>query len=325
MGIVVQFLTYIVTKVLDVIWRHCSRGDPAKVALGCALNRVTARTLNVAAYRQLHKIYKDQENLDNLVNGFLTQKTSIIEGLKTRLKSAGLSFGKNEEERLDEICSIFVETFGQELQKAEKLPHSVQQSQSKGAKSADKIDKMYQWMKEERKEPRTPDIKRLVDSVVQKNAAISQLIATEDEEEFEGSKYRRDIEKAKILLDAGKYESSKKIYEKLLEEFKTDNQIPKLAKFKVRNNLGSCQASLGDLPNAAKNFKEAYQVIEGTSVVACKNMALAHSFEGEPEKGLPFVEAALKLSPDDIGSTNIKAMLLRESGRADEALKLYAK
>ena len=156
-----QILIYIGTKALDVFFLRWWRVNPAKVALRRSINRTTASTQNVAVYHLLHKIYEDQEKLDNLANGFLTQKTSIIEGLKTMLKAEGLSFGKNEEERLDELCSIFVETFCQELQKAEKLPRSVQQSQSKGAESGDKVDKMYQWMKEAREEPTTQDIKGL--------------------------------------------------------------------------------------------------------------------------------------------------------------------
>jgi len=97
-----------------------------------------------------------------------------------------------------------------------------------------------------------------------------------------------------------------------------------MARFKVHNNLGACQAALGDRKSAAINFKLAFDILGKKSVIACKNRALASLFDDKPLEGLPFIDAAISLEPDNNDCINLKAMLLRAGGRLDEAIELYA-
>ncbi len=165
----------------------------------------------------------------------------------------------------------------------------------------------------------------LESSTASLNATISQAkpVVDAQENDVAQSKYKAELESAKSLLDQEEFKASRKIYEKLLMNFESDDTIPQLIRFKAHNNLGACLASIGENKGAVLHFKKAYELIGMSSIIACKNRALASSLEGKPGEGLSYINAAIELNPDDNGCIHIKAMLLREAGKPEEALKLY--
>ncbi len=177
---------------------------------------------------------------------------------------------------------------------------------------------------------RTKKIEKIVEALeanamatTKPTTVSTKPIIDAEEDEASQSKYKSELDAAKKLLDGEEFKACRKIYEKLLKEFNSDQTVAKLIRFKVHNNLGACLAGMGEGDEAAFHFKKAYELIGKTSVIACKNRAVASSLEGKPAEGLSFINAAIELSPDDNGAINIKAMLLRESGQIEEALKLY--
>ncbi len=147
--------------------------------------------------------------------------------------------------------------------------------------------------------------------------------STTEEAELIKSKYWKDIQTAKTLLDSDKQETAQRMYKELLKKLKKDRKAPLIVRYKVHNNLGSCCMTLGDDQNAAKYFKIAFKMAKPKSELAYRNRALASLLEKKPKEGLPYIQSALKINPDSIDNINIKAALLKALGRIDEALAIY--
>jgi hypothetical protein len=163
-------------------------------------------------------------------------------------------------------------------------------------------------------------------SETKENIIITEAVAlsiTSGETELTNFRFKNKIDEAKALLDNGKSETAKKIYENLLLEFKNDPTTPLLARFKVHNNIAICYLNLGEEPEAIIHFKIAYDVMPVKSEIACRNRALASLLENLPLEGLPFIDQALKINPGSIENMNIKVKLLSAAGKPEEALKLY--
>ena len=147
----------------------------------------------------------------------------------------------------------------------------------------------------------------------------SEILAIGKNEE---GKYKKDIEKAKVLLDSEKFDSAMHIYEKILPKIERDHKVMNSLKFKVHTNIANCQYVLGNDSAAINNYKIAFGLIDVKSDVAYKNRALASLLEDKPLEAILFIDEAIKLKRS-IENLNFKATLLREAGLYDEMLKLY--
>ena len=163
-------------------------------------------------------------------------------------------------------------------------------------------------------------------SATKENIPVTETVAlsvTSNEAELSNYRFIDKINEAKTLIDNGKSETAKKIYDNLLLEFEKDGAAPLLARFKVHNNIAICYLNLGDEENAIIHFKIAYEVMPVKSEIACRNRALASLLENQPLKGITFIDEALKMNSSSIENINMKARLLNASNKPEEALKLY--
>lgn len=163
-------------------------------------------------------------------------------------------------------------------------------------------------------------------SETKENIIVTEAVAlsiTPEETELTHYRFKNKIDEAKALLDNGKFETAKKIYENLLLEFENDSSTPLLARFKVHNNIAVCYLNLGDKSNAIIHFKIGYDVMPVKSEIACRNRALASLLENQPLEGIPFIDQAIKINPSSIENVNMKVNLLNAAGKPEEALKLY--
>jgi tetratricopeptide (TPR) repeat protein len=163
-------------------------------------------------------------------------------------------------------------------------------------------------------------------SETKENIITTEAVAlsiTPEETELTNYRFKNKIDEAKALLDDGKSETAKKIYENLLLEFGNDPNTPLLARFKVHNNIAICFLNTGDEPSAIIHFKIAYDVMPAKSEIACRNRALTSLLENLPLEGIPFIDQALEINPGSIENINMKVRLLNAAGKPEEALKLY--
>ncbi len=163
-------------------------------------------------------------------------------------------------------------------------------------------------------------------SETKENIIVTEAVAlsiTPEETELTHYRFKNKLDEAKALLDDGRSETAKKIYESLLLEFEKDLSTPLLARFKVHNNIAICFLNTGDEPNAIIHFKIAYDAMPVKSEIACRNRALASLLENPPLEGIPFIDHALKINPSSIANVNMKVRLLNAAGKPEEALKLY--
>lgn len=169
-------------------------------------------------------------------------------------------------------------------------------------------------------------LKALEVSETKENIIVTEAAAlsiTPEETELTHYRFKNKIDEAKALLDDGKSETAKKIYENLLLEFENDQNTPLLARFKVHNNIAICFLNTGDEPNAIIHFKIAYDVMPVKSEIACRNRALASLLENLPSEGIPFIDQAIEINPSSLENINMKVRLLNAAGKPEEALKLY--
>ncbi|MFA5146480.1 MAG: hypothetical protein WC515_03775 [Candidatus Omnitrophota bacterium] len=218
------------------------------------------------------------------------------------------------------ISARFIEIFTEELPKAEHVPLSV--SQTMEATNKMMIEVRTNIAKTLEKKPSTELTYEQSISTSRSNILPAKV---SDIDSLEGCKYKTEIDNAKVLMDNAKHESAKIIYEKLINDFKKDLKVPMIAKFKVYNNLGVCYVVLGDEAEASKMFKIAYDFISPPSLIACKNRALACLFEDKPLDGLPYIDAAIIMDPNDNEAINIKFELLMAADKTEEAMTLYRK
>ncbi len=257
---------------------------------------------------------KNSKLVKLIKTNYRTNPKIVTAELCQSLINCGADFGNETEATVNKIISKFLEHFSLTLPESENVPISSSQTSEAILNRLSEIS-----LKQD-------DILGAVASQAKKSVSLEPpaVLAIDSDAELASSKYKKDIDEAKILLDKEKFVTAKAIYEKLLNAFESDWQVPIMARFKVHNNLGACQAALGDRKSAAINFKLAFDILGKKSVIACKNRALASLFDDKPLEGLPFIDAAISLEPDNNDCINLKAMLLRAGGRLDEAIELYA-
>jgi len=312
-----QFGGFIIGKSLDKTFSLLRR-SPLILTISITIERLSKEYEDLPIEFLFRKMFNRNRNLLKLIaNKYISEPKLLIEEMSKRLIDVGVDFGNNTSAKCNEICKRFIAIFKEEIPKAENVPISVSQTNEailqKQEDTQETIKKGF-----ERLEKKIDGLSKY--SFLSENISISK----DSESVLEDCKYKSDIDQAKILLDNQQYEAAKKIYEKLIENFRFDHQVPKLAKFKVYNNLGCCQLNLGFPKEAVENFKIAYNIIGPTSVIACKNRAVASLLEDKPEEGLGYIDAAIVLAPEDNECIHIKAALLRASGRFEESIKLYS-
>ncbi len=316
---------YVIKHGLDKSFKFLSKIDPLVMSISISIDRTRLDLQIETVDYLLRSAFGKDKKLINLIKAnYKTNPKIVISELSQSLLSCGADFGEDTESKINEIVVKFVSCFSEELPKVEKVPSSISQTTEatlrRTQSNGEIINKI--WAKIEEKDK----VLDSVDNQFKKNASsgMSVAVAKDSSPELDNSKYKKDIQEAKVLLDKERFVAAKTIYEKLLEEFKTDPHVPVVAKFKVHNNLGACQAALGNVGDAAKNFIIAFDIIGNTSIIACKNRALASMFEGKPLEGIPFIDAAIALDQDNNDCINLKAILLMRAGQLDQAIELYS-
>jgi len=316
-----QIGSYVFKKSLDVSIPFLFRKNALITAISITIKKTcTELELDSADYSIRKMFGKHKEIITLIKDNYKTNSQLVVTEMRDALIDIGIDFGVETLSKTEAICTRFIEIFTGELPKLEKVPISTFQT-------AESSNKMLKTVLEqvnkiaERQEQSFSSLSAESISVPQPKTVAS--FSKDSDDELANSKYKDEIDKAKILLDSEQHEAAKVIYEKLLEDFKTDDHVPTLAKFKVYNNLGACLAALGMTKEAASHFKIAFEVIGPTSLIACKNRALASFFEGKPLEGLPFIDAAIAIEPNNNDCVNLKATLLRAAGQFDKVFELY--
>jgi len=291
--------------------------DPLVMGISISIERTQSELKIESVGYLLRAAFGRNKKLVNLIKvNYKTKPKVVVAELSRSLLSCGADFGNATESKIEEIGTKFISCFGEELPKLEKVPISSAQTSEA---TFNVVNEVLSILRQDNVlESVEPQIKKSIPSVT------TIAVTRDNNTDLANSKYKKDIDDAKVLLDKERYVAAKAIYEKLLKEFESDSHVPSMARFKVYNNLGVCQAALGQRNEAAINFRMAFDIVGDTSIIACKNRALASSFEGKPLEGIPFIDAAIALSPDSNDCFNIKAMLLRGAGQLDEAIELFS-
>lgn len=302
---------------LDKSLKWFFKRDPLIMSICISIERTQSDLRIETADYLLRSAFGKNNKLVKLVKTNYKTSPQIVTGeLSRSLLNCGADFGKDTESKISEIASKFLSYFSETLPGIENVPISSSQTL---AATLNGVNEIRAILKQD-------NALGAIGPQTKKNISpeLSAVLAIDGDPELANSKYKKEIVEAKILLDKEKFITAKAIYEKLLKEFESDPQVPIMARFKVHNNLGACQTALGERKEAAINFKLAFDILGGKSVIACKNRALASMFEEVPLEGLPFIEAAISLEPNNNECINLKAVLLRAAGRFDDVIELYA-
>jgi len=302
---------------LDKSLKWLFKKDPLLMSISISIGK-TGLDLQIESvdYLLRSSFGENRKLVGLLKTNYRTNPKIVTAELRQSLINCGADFGNETEAAVNKIVSKFLEHFGATLPESENVPISSAQTSEA---TLNGVNEILSILKQD-------NVLGAVASQTKKSASLEPpaVLAIDSDAELSSSKYKKDIDEAKILLDKEKFVTAKGIYEGLLKAFESDGQVPIMARFKVHNNLGACQAALGDRKSAAINFKLAFDILGKKSVIACKNRALASLFDDKPLEGLPFIEAAISLEPDNNDCINLKAMLLRAGGCLDEAIELYA-
>jgi len=302
---------------LDKSLKWLFKKDPLLMSISISINK-TGIDLQIESIDYLlRSSFGENSKLVRLLKtNYRTNPKIVTAELRQSLINCGADFGDETEATVNRIVSKFLEHFGATLPESENIPISSAQTSEA---TLNGVNEILSILKQD-------NVLGAVASQAKKSTSLEPpaVLAIDSDAELASSKYKKNIDEAKILLDKEKFGTAKAIYEGLLKAFESDGQVPIMARFKVHNNLGACQAALGDRKSAAINFKLAFDILGKKSVIACKNRALASLFDDKPLEGLPFIDAAISLEPDNNDCINLKAMLLRAGGRLDEAIELYA-
>lgn len=302
---------------LDKSLKFIFKRNPLAMSISISIEKTQSELKIESVDYLLRSAFGKNKKLVNLIKAnYKTSPELVISELSQSLLECGADFGEETEPKIKEIGMKFISCFSDELPVREKVPISSSQTSDATLNGVNQILAILQQ----------DDVLESVGTKIKKSGSSdTPVVVTKDSDaDLANSKYKKDIDDAKVLLDKEKYVGAKAIYEKLLRDFKLDPHVPTMARFKVHNNLGACQAALGQRSEAATNFRTAFDIVGSTSIIACKNRALASLFEGKPIEGIPFIDAAIALSPDNNECFNLKAMLLRGAGRFDEAIAIYS-
>ena len=319
--LVLKVASFLIGRGIERIFSWIFRKNSLLIAIYASIDR-TCSDFNIESldYLLRNAFAKDPKLIQLIQENYKTDSEVVIDKMSGSLIDIGADFGEETSSKIAEICKKFIEILEKELLKAENIPISAQQTNAA-------TEMQHNFMSEEMNKISTKQDK-ILDVISNQNKYGTPLsgntaLLQEEDRELEHCKYKKEIDEAKILLDRKQHKAAMAIYNKLLTDFNSDQNVPALAKFKVHNNLGSCQATLGLTKEAVDNFKIAYDIIGPSSMVACKNRAVASLLEGKPKEGIQYINAAIAMDPSDNSSINIKATLLRKAGEIEALLELY--
>jgi len=321
-----QLGSWVLKKGLDKAIPFFFRRDAVMTSISIAIKRTGSKFQSDSVEYLIRRVFGKRREMIRLIKmNYKTNPEIVLESMEQGLIDCGASFGNESEtlEKIKEISKGFIDILAEELPLHEKVPVSTMQTAESTHRIVKDIAEQLNRMNDRisRQEENIESLDE--ESISSPQSKTSASFTKENDNELSNSVYKERIDDAKVLLDREQYEVAKVIYEKLLEDFKSDTQVPLLAKFKVYNNLGACLAALGMTTEAAGNFRIAFEVMGPTSLVACKNRALASFFEGKPLEGLPFIDAAIAIDPNDNDCVNLKATLLRAAHQFDKVIELY--
>lgn len=165
-----------------------------------------------------------------------------------------------------------------------------------------------------------PDIEDLIRTEVVANLESKEEIEKRYRSKNE-LKYKKRIDDARDILNAGKYETAKKDYLAIIKELEEETEpINRFLFFRAYNNLGNCEMNLGHYDKAAELFEKGYENAPADPK-AIANYALAKSFKDRDEEALEIIEKLLATLPNDESAISIKSSILEKLHKYDDLSK----
>lgn len=230
---------------------------------------------------------------------------------KTLVKKTDFYYGDKSTQKGKEIIECFFSILNEEYLKSEEgLIHFSLREEETTKKSFEEHKKTQKGI--EKIDTDISEIKTLLSQTAQADKWKGKY---EDQ-------FTKRIDEAKDLLNQGKAETAKKLYEKLLKDISQEKDISPEIRFRIYTNLACCEWELGLEKEAARHFELAHKLLpkDGKSL---SNMAIAQVLHGKPEDGLKYVERVLDEDPSNIHGVCVKANLLTALKQYGEAITLF--
>ncbi|GAI82426.1 unnamed protein product, partial [marine sediment metagenome] len=275
---------------------------------------------------KIDKKYKDIENLPQTLEKWLSDKNvqnkleEFIKGSRdiniedlaiTLVKDSEFYFGDESPEKSIEIIKSFFSILNDEYLKSKEGITIISHRQEILAKEFRDEEKTTQRM--------------IKDSHVETMKAFSGLssqFSLDDYKDKVQSLYTKRIDDAREILKAGKIKTAKDLFEKFLSDLSKEQDVPKELFFRTWTNLGCCELELGQIKEATVHFELAHNILpENDKGIA--NMVTAMQLRKDYSAGLEYVNELLKKKPQYIHGICVKASLLTEMGKFDEAIDLF--
>lgn len=135
---------------------------------------------------------------------------------------------------------------------------------------------------------------------------------------------RDDLDEVKQFIDRHQIRQALELGKRTLRKIEDEDLSPE-ARRTAHEHLANAYLSTLDRREEAIPHVEALAVLATNDLARLRNQALAAHLRGETKRGLELVDEALTENPDDRTSLLVKANLLAEMAREDEAVDLYAK
>lgn len=275
---------------------------------------------------KVEKKYKDIENLSQTLNKLLESESAqnkieeftrgnrninIKDMATTLVKDCGFYFGDESQEKSIEIVQNFFSFLKDEYLKSEERHIFADHRQEALAKEFLDGTKTTQSMI---KETHLTTMKAIL--------SLSSQFSLDDYKDKVQSLYTKRIDEAREILKAGKIKTAKKLFKNLLADLSKEKDVPKVLYFRTWTNLGCCELELEQLSEAIIHFEHAHNILpEDDKGLA--NMVTAMQLKKDYSVGLEYAEKLLKKNPHYLHGICVKAGVLAEIGKFDEAINLF--
>lgn len=231
---------------------------------------------------------------------------------KTMVEKVGFYYGVKSIEKAEKILNKFFSNLNEEYLKSEEAPIHL-------SRQSERIERELLARIDEKAEEEKGTIRQFTTEMDKK---LSQMaMAKESEEKYEGL-YAKRINEVKKLLDEGKVKTAKKLNLSILDDIKKEKTPSRQALFRIYTNLACCEWELGNNNKAIEYFEKAFDVLPEDRK-ARTNFGLSRMLKGNPKEGLQYIDEILKEDPKNLQARSVKAILLAEMGKTNEAISLF--
>lgn len=275
---------------------------------------------------KIDKKYEDVENLPKTLEKWLANKNvqnkleEFIKGSRdiniedlaiTLVKDYGFYFGDESPEKSIEIITSFFDILNDEYLKSKEGLTIISHRQEILAEESRDEEKTTQSM-----------IKESHSETMKAISGLSTQLSLDDYKDKVQSLYTKKIDDAREILKAGKIKTAKKLFEYLLNDLSKEQDVPKELFFRTWTNLGCCELELGQFKKATVHFELAHNILpENDKGIA--NMVTVMQLRKDYSAGLEYANELLKKKPQYLHGICVKASLLTQMGKSDEAINLF--